>query len=148
MKRFTAAALAAATAMSLAVAPAQAVEIDGEETGGYGHAASSQVTDAELGVYLIAAIAAEVAKEGEGFSGPYAGSSRAGMFDTETDKDIANQGAVMKSSFQNDANNGYKLGTTYDVLVGTGIAAAVLAVLGGAAYAGVIPGVQLPALPF
>lgn len=148
MKRFTAAALAAATAISLAAAPAQAIEIEGEETGGYGHAASSQVTDAELGVYFLAALAAEYAKEGEGFSAPFMGSSRAGIFDTETDKDLANQGAVMTSSYQNDANNGYKLGTTYDILVATGIAAAVLAVLGGAAYAGVIPGVQLPALPF
>lgn len=55
------------------------------------------------------------------------------------------------SSLKNDAARGYKLGTTYDILVGTGIAAAVIAVLGGAAAAagkipGVpgIPGVQLP----
>ena len=148
MKRITAAALAATTAISLAAAPAQAVEIDGKETGGYGHAASSQVTDVELGVYALAAIAAELEKEGQGISGPYAGSSRLGIFDTETDEDIANQSAVMKSSFQNDANRGYKLGTTYDILVGTGIALAVLAAVGGAAAAGVIPGVTLPALPF
>ncbi|MDK8241843.1 hypothetical protein [Corynebacterium coyleae] len=144
MKRTAAAVLAATTALSLATVPAQAVEIDGKETGGYGYAASSQVTDELLGWYLLAAVAAEVDKPGEGFSAPYMGSSKAGMFETKTDKDVANQNTVMKSSFQNDANNGYKLGTTYDILVGTGIAALVLAVLGGAAYAGVIPGVQLP----
>ncbi|MDK8799474.1 hypothetical protein HMPREF3048_00410 [Corynebacterium sp. HMSC075D04] len=144
MKRTAAAVLAATTALSLAAVPAHAVEIAGKETGGYGHAASSQVTEAELGVYALAAIAAEFDKPGEGFSAPFMGSSKAGMFETKTDKEIANQNAVMTSSYQNDANNGYKLGTTYDILVGTGIAALVLAALGGAAYAGVIPGVQLP----
>ena len=51
---------------------------------------------------------------------------------------------VLNSSLKNDANNGYKLGTTFEILLGTGIAAVLLAALGGAAYAGVIPGVQLP----
>ncbi|MDC7109003.1 hypothetical protein [Corynebacterium afermentans] len=145
MKRFTAAALAAATAMSLAVAPAQA---DGLNDLAIGHESSSQVTEAELTGYALAAIAAEVAKPGAGFSKPYMGSSESGLFKTDDEASEAQLNKALNSSARNDANKGYPLGTTYDILVGTGIAAAVLAVLGGAAYAGVIPGVQLPALPF
>ncbi|WP_216643914.1 hypothetical protein, partial [Salmonella enterica] len=48
------------------------------------------------------------------------------------------------SSFKSDAANGWKVGTTFDILWGTGVAVAVL----GAAYAavqnGLVPGVSLP----
>lgn len=145
MKRFTAAALAATTAISLAAAPAQAAELSDLAIG---HDSSSQVTDAELTGYALAAIAAEFANKGDGFSAPYMGSSKAGLFETTSDATEAQISQALQSSARNDANKGYKLGTTYDILVGTGIALAVLAAVGGAAAAGVIPGVSLPALPF
>ena len=146
MKRITDAALAATTALSLAAVPAQAAEINGKETGGYGHKSSSQVTFPEMENYMDAATAAERDKKGEGLSAPFLGSAQSGIFETETGEEAANQGAVMNSSYRNDANRGYKLGTTYDILVGTGIAAGVLALVGAAAAAaGKIPGV--PGVP-
>ena len=140
-RRFIAAGLAAATALSLSVAPAQA-----DEKPGYHKESSSQVTDAEVLGYAIARAVVEGLLPGQGVSQPYLGSSKAGMFDIPEDKAGAQKDLKngLMSSFRNDANRGYKLGTTYDILVGTGIAALVLAALGGAAYAGVIPGVQLP----
>ena len=125
MKRFTAASVAAATALTLLGAPAQA------ET-----KASSEVTDAEAIGYALGKQAAERVKPGSGVSGPYKSSSEKGL--------VPNSAT---SSLRNDAARGYRLGTTWDILVGTGIAAAVLAVLGGGAWAaqqGLIPGVQLP----
>ena len=40
----------------------------------------------------------------------------------------------MQPSYDNDLNNGYKLGTTFDILWGTGLAVAILAAAGGYAY--------------
>lgn len=123
MKRFTAAALAAATAVSLAAAPAQAAT-----------KSPSQVTDEEAIAYVVAAGIAEAIKPGSGFSGPYGGSSQKDLIPND-----------ISSSVRNDVANGYKVGTTYDILVGTGIALGVLALLGGgAAAAGLIPGFALP----
>lgn len=54
---------------------------------------------------------------------------------------------ALASSIKNDAANSYKVGTTFDILWGVGVAAAVL--LGAGAFAvsqGVVPGVQLPQL--
>ena len=133
MKRFATAAVAATTALSLAVVPAEAAPSDNDDFRGYGHASSSQVTEDELNGYLLTAALVELAKPGAGISAPYFGSSKAGMFEAEKAKDGENQTPILKSSAKNDANNGYKLGTTYDILVGTGIAVAVLALLGGVA---------------
>lgn len=124
MKRFTAATLAAATALSLAVAPSQAAE----------RKSPSEVTDAEVLAYIVAAGLAEAIQPGSGFSGPAAGSSEKGLLPDD-----------ISSSLKNDVANGYKAGTTYDILVGTGIALGVLVLLGGgAAAAGLLPGIALP----
>lgn len=141
MKRIAAASLAAVTALSLAATPAQALK-------GYGYDSSSKVTDAELGAYAIYAGTAELAEEGKGISKPYKQSSDSGIFESSKGEDGAYLNGALTSSGKNDANQGYPLGTTYDILVGTGIAVAVLAVLGGVAASGVIPGVTLPNLPF
>lgn len=131
MKRITAAALAATTAVSVFAMPAQAAETSKP-------ASSSEVSDEAAAAYLVAAALAEAISPGTGISAPFKSSSDKGLVTAD-----------ITSSLRNDAYNGYKVGTTYDILVGTGIAAAVLAVLGvGAAAAGVIPGVTLPALPF
>lgn len=142
-RRFAAAGLAAATALSLSVAPAQA-----DEEWALNKKTSSEVTDTELGFYALGRVLAEAAEEGTGFSAPFKGSSEAGIFEIPQDKDgIKNaQSAVFGSSFRNDANQGYKLGTTYDILVGTGIALTILAGLGGfALQQGLL---KLPKLPF
>lgn len=143
MKRITAAALAATTALSLAAVPAQAEEdtlndtLENLETA-VNPKKASDVNDAYLAGYITQAKVRERLEPGTGYSGPFKSSS---------EKNQVPKSAT--SSLKNDAARGYKVGTTYDILVGTGIAAAVVAVLGlGAAAAGMIPGVELPQLPF
>ena len=146
MKRITAAALAATTALSLAAVPAQAEEgtlnetLENLETA-VNPKKASEVNDAYLAAYIGQAKIRERLEPGTGYSGPYKGSS---------DKNLVPKSAT--SSLKNDAARGYKLGTTYDILVGTGIAAGVLALVGAAAAAaGKIPGVpglQGVQLPF
>ena len=141
MKRINAAALAAVTAVALAAVPAQAQEGDLQSLRDQLHPKSaSEVSDAYLAGYKAQARVREELNPGTGYSQPYKRSS---------EKNQVPNSAT--SSLKNDAARGYKLGTTYDILMGTGIAAAVIAVLGGAAAAagkipGVpgIPGVQLP----
>lgn len=148
MKRFTAAALAAATAISLAAAPAQAADDNLYLRGLNKPGGSSAVTDRELAGYALAAGLVEGFSEADLTNNKGLTSSVRDMLERDeknkTHKfDDAAKGAL-NSSLKNDANNGYKLGTTFEILLGTGIAAVLLAALGGAAYAGVIPGVQLP----
>jgi len=151
MKRITAAALAATTAISLAAVPAQADEnlyLRGlNKPGG-----SSAVSDEELGAYFIGAGLVEGANELNLTDNEGVTSSIRSMAERDAKNNTERLGnaadGALKSSFKNDANQGYKLGTTFEILLGTGIAAVVLALLGGAAAAGVIPGVSLPALPF
>lgn len=125
MKRFTAASIAVATALSLVAMPAQAAEKK-----------SSEVSDLEAGAYVLEGIGKEVVKKGSGLTP----SMRNILKNYEKGDDTS----VLDSSLRNDAANGYKVGTTFDILLGTGITALLLALIGGAAaYQGLIPGVQL-----
>ena len=140
-RRFIAAGLAAATALSLSVAPAQAQLKFPGPGNGYNKQSSSQVTENEAGWYILGALAQGGADKGwPGFSKPSMGSSQSGMFKLPDDKAGAQQDLnnAFLSSYRNDANRGYKLGTTYDILVGTGIAAAILALFGVAQQQGLI----------
>lgn len=128
MKRFTAAALAATTAISLAAVPAQAAEAK----------ASSEVSDAEAIAYGQAAYLT-------GHITPTMKSIIERQARTDKNVDPAES---LTSSIKNDAASGYKLGTTFDILWGTGVAVVLLGALAAAASSGVIPGVTLPALPF
>ena len=80
MKRFTAAALAATTALSLAVSPAQAEEdrlnetLENLETA-VNPTKASEVTDGYLAGYKIKSEARELRNPGSGYSGPYKSSS-------------------------------------------------------------------------
>lgn len=124
MKRFTAATLAAATSLALVAMPAEAAENKSSD-----RKSSSEVTDAEAAWYVTKKTVAEAANPGTGYSQPFLRSStKDGKVD---DKVIERAG----STYKNDVAKGYKIGTTYDILVGTGIAAAILAVLGGGAWA-------------
>lgn len=140
MKRITAAALAATTALSLAAVPAQAEEdtlndtLENLETA-VNPKKASDVNDAYLAGYKAQARVREELNPGTGYSGPFKSSS---------EKNQVPKSAT--SSLKNDAARGYKVGTTYDILVGTGIAAGVLALAGAAAAAaGKVPGV--PRIP-
>lgn len=111
-RRFIATGLAAATALSLSVAPAHAqVNIELPMTSSY--ESSSKRIDKRL---------KDADKSGDPKERARANSS-ASAFEE-----------FMKPSYDNDLNNGYKIGTTFDILLGTGVAAALLALLGGAAF--------------
>lgn len=128
-RRLTAATVAAATALSLAVAPtASAYEFADP---GFHKDSSSEVDDTELAGYVLRMVTREVLSKGAGISGPAMASSEAGLFNFGNETTKADLGAMRMSSFRNDANNGYKLGTTHDILVGTGIALTLLAGIGG-----------------
>ena len=118
-RRILAAGLAAATALSLSVAPAQAAPKP-ELTSSY--ESSSKMLEKRLND------AGRDPKKLERVS-----------------RDAEALGKLIKPSSDNDWKSGYKLGTTFDILLGTGIAVAVLALLGGAAQSGQLP---LPKLPF
>ena len=109
-RRFVAVGLAAATALSLSVAPAQA---QNNWTSSYNdffgqNGASSKRMGQAARKGDLAAVA-------------------------RIQKEIYEARANMDGSIKNDRANGYKYGTTFDILLGTGVAAALLAILGGAA---------------
>ena len=109
-RRFIAAGLAATTALSLSVAPAYAA-VERPMTSSY--ESSSKRIDKSL---------KDANKSGDPKEIRRAMSS-ADAFEK-----------FMKPSYDNDLNNAYKIGTTFDILLGTGVAAALLAILGGVAF--------------
>ena len=118
MKRFAAGAVAVATALSLSTGVASAKE-PGEA-----------ILDGFVEEFV---------------SAPHWGSAKTSSKITDGDQGSSEaQANFYKSSYKNDGNADYKLGTTADILWGVGIAAAVLAAGAAAVNAGVIPGVSLP----
>ena len=120
-RRIVAAGLAAATALSLSVAPAQAA-IGPEMTSSY--ESSSNRIEKSL----------DDANDSGNWKKLGRAIDRASAFER-----------FMKPFYDNDLKNAYKVGTTFDILLGTSIAVAVLALLGGAAQSGQLP---VPNLPF
>lgn len=109
-RRFIAASLATATALSLSVAPAHA-DIELPMTSSY--ESSSKRIDKRLKDANASGNSKEIVRA----------------------IDIASAfEKFMQPSYDNDLNNGYKLGTTFDILWGTGLAVAILAAAGGYAY--------------
>ncbi|WP_087116861.1 hypothetical protein [Corynebacterium urinipleomorphum] len=103
-RRFVAAGLAAATALSLSVAPAQAAPAK----------TSSEVSDGFMVAYVVAsALTGNVTP------------SYKRMVETDTVP------SALASSVRNDVFRGYPVGKTFDIILGTGIAALLLAGLGG-----------------
>lgn len=131
MKRFAAGVVAAATALSLSTGVASAqTEGDWED----------------LGTLIGAAVIGEV----NGYSQPHKASTETSSDAiNDMDSDAARGSAKAHvdfntSSWQNDAKNGYALGTTADILWGLGIAAAILGAAYTAVQNGLVPGVSLP----
>ena len=145
MKRFTAAALAAATAMSLAVAPAyaqddvnspqedqgasssQAEGKDGEKTG------SSDITDEAAKDYF------------EDNKDQATGIVKASTEGKEGESKDLNDAFL--SSIKSDKANDWAPGKTANILLGTGIGALVLGILAAVAASGAVPGLNIN-LPF
>ena len=124
MKRFTVVSVLTATALSLVAMPAQAAE----------NKSSSEITQADVNEHHRKANEKEEAKKGTGFSRPYVNSSNNGQIKND-----------VTSSIKNDTARDWKIGTTHDLIWGTGIVALLLALVGGGAFAaqqGLIPGVQ------
>lgn len=117
-RRFTAVFLAAATTVSLGVAPA-------------GATTSSDISNDQISGFVVRKAAREALFPGTGISAPFLASSQAGMFDIPKEGTKEDFAALYNSSVRNDIANNYKLGTTADIIVGTLIATSVLAVLGG-----------------
>ena len=116
-RRIVAAGLAAATALSLSVAPAQAAV---EQTSSYESSSKmiqKRLDDAGRDPKKLERIA----------------------------RDAEALGKFIKPSSDNDKKNGYTLGTTFDILLGTALGFGVVALLAGAAQSGQLP---VPKLPF
>ncbi|WP_297850776.1 hypothetical protein [uncultured Corynebacterium sp.] len=112
-RRFIAASLATATALSLSVAPAHADIDDIELPMTSSYESSSKRIDKRLKDANASGNPKEIVRA----------------------IDIASAfEKFMQPSYDNDLNNGYKLGTTFDILWGTGLAVAILAAAGGYAY--------------
>ena len=136
MKRFATAAIAAATALSLAVVPAQA----GEDTR---QGSTAGLTDESMIQYIVDSWGKELKNPGSGVSAPHKASSESSSKRKENSPK-SDFGPFWKFAYKNDAVNNYKLGTTADIIIGTSIAAAVLAVLGGLGAAQLQGLIQLP----
>lgn len=131
MKRFTAAAVAAATALSLSIAPATAAE-----------KGSSEVSEAEVFGYILKQGGKELVG-GDGFAssvdygiekGAEAISSKGSSTPEEINEALETAGSakdVAMSSLKNDTAKEYPVGTTAEILVGTSIAAIVLGLIAG-----------------
>ncbi|SQG63539.1 Uncharacterised protein [Corynebacterium renale] len=117
MKRFVAGVLAVATACSLSTGVANAKT-------------SSEITDEEAIAYGILKAVEEKAAPGTGLT--------SSLKDVVASVDKPEDLEVLNSSVRNDAANGYKLGTTYEILLGTGIAATVLAAIAAAIQSGAV----------
>ncbi len=119
-RRFVAAGLAAATALSLSAAPAQAQYRETSSLEKIRESSSERYTKADN-------------------AGKNAKADR-------IERDFENFESMLASSYLNDSRNEYPYGTTFDILWGTALA---LTIVGGLAGFAVQQGlVQLPKLPF
>ncbi|PFG27739.1 hypothetical protein [Corynebacterium renale] len=118
MKRFIAGVLAVATACSLSTGVANAKT-------------SSEIDEPYMQSYLIAKRISEWLEPGSGFT---SSTREHGMSQEITTEDLK----AMGSSYKNDVANNYRIGTTQDILIGTGIAATVLAAIAAAIQSGAV----------
>lgn len=131
MKRYIAMSLIAATALTLNPQAAYASK---------GPKSSSEVTNNQVRSHKFRKESTERWTPGSGISGPYKKSSE--------NEDLA---GIMPDefhwTFKNDAFNNYRIGTTWDLVIGLGITAGVLVLLGSAltwaGAEGILPIIQL-----
>lgn len=153
MKRTATAAIAAATALSLAVVPAYAQDTDDPAKGDTN--ASSQDNQDNQGS----------SSEGDQQDGKKTGSSdisdedaqkyykenkdkATGLAKPKEGKEDEDVSSALLSSIKSDASNGWEPGKTANILLGTGIGALVLGILAVVAGGGAIPGLGNIKLPF
>ena len=119
MKRTITAAIAAATALSLAVVPAQAEtpkkpELSASQQQGEKKESSSKISNEDA---IKEALAGDQTKIVESI-----------LKDKKTADEKGKALGPLASSFKSDKSNGWKFGTTFDILLGTGIAALLLVI--------------------
>ena len=152
MKRITTAAVAAATALSLVATPAfaednkdgssnenqgssQQQDKEGDKGGsskeGETKKKSSELTDQDAIDYAN--------KKSDELTGLV---KKAAEKDTKEEREKALKPLI--SSLKSDAAQGWAPGTTADVLLGTGITAALLALIAFVVSSGLVPGLKLP----
>lgn len=122
MKRFATAAVAAATALSLSTGAAYAQDPDPNAV----HGSSS---DEYTAGYVLGAAIKEGLNPGTGVTSSLRNS-------IDNGKEIS---SALGSSAKADAANGWKVGTTFEILLGVGIAAVVGLAGVAAANAGLLP---------
>lgn len=150
MKRTATAAIAAATALSLAVVPAYAEDAkddtnassqdnqgssskdgkQGDKQDGK-KVSSSDISDEDAQKYY---------KENKG--------KATGLAKPREGKEDEDVSSALLSSIKSDASNGWEPGKTANILLGTGIGALVLGILAVVAGGGAIPGLGNIKLPF
>ena len=152
MKRITTAAVAAATALSLVATPAfaednkdgssnenqgssQQQDKEGDKGGsskeGETKKKSSELTDQDAIDYAN--------KKSDELTGLV---KKAAEKDTKEEREKALKPLI--SSLKSDAAQGWAPGTTADILLGTGITAALLALIAFVVNSGLVPGLKLP----
>ena len=119
MKRTITAAIAAATALSLAVVPAQAEtpkkpELSASQQQGEKRESSSKISNEDA---IKEALAGNKTKIVESI-----------VNGKDTDADKAKALGPLASSFKSDKSNDWDFGTTFNILLGTGIAALLLVI--------------------
>lgn len=119
MKRTITAAIAAATALSLAVVPAQAEtpkkpELSASQQQGEKKESSSKISNEDA---IKEALAGDQTKIVESI-----------LKDKKTADEKGKALGPLASSFKSDKSNGWDFGTTFNILLGTGIAALLLVI--------------------
>lgn len=154
MKRTATAAIAAATALSLAIVPAYAE--DAKDPGKDDTNASSQDNQGS---------SSKDGKQGDKQDGKKVSSSdisdedaqkyykenkdkATGLAKPKEGKEDEDVSSALLSSIKSDASNGWEPGKTANILLGTGIGALVLGILAVVAGGGAIPGLGNIKLPF
>ena len=144
MKRFTTAAVAAATALSLVATPAFAEEAQPKEQGSSQQSSSKEGDNKDGNKKKSSEIEEEEALN-------YAKNNKdkaTGLAKSALAKEGAEeQNKALKpliSSLKSDKANEWDPGKTANILLGTGITAALLALIAFVAQSGMVPGLQLP----
>ena len=149
MKRFTTAAVAAATALSLVATPAFAEEAQPKEQGssqqssskeGDNKDGSSKDGNKKKSSEIEEEEALNYAKNNKDKATGLAKSALAKEGAEEQNKALK----PLISSLKSDKANEWDPGKTANILLGTGITAALLALIAFVAQSGMVPGLQLP----
>lgn len=150
MKRTATAAIAAATALSLAVVPAYAEDAkdpgkDDTNASSQDNQGSSSNAEGEDGKKVSSS---DISDEDAQKYYKENKDKATGLAKPKEGKEDQDVSSALLSSIKSDASNGWEPGKTANILLGTGIGALVLGILAVVAGGGAIPGLGNIKLPF